>query len=134
MAETFSYTNSSSVTKTLTFGTGNPGHLVGDNDNIDLMQDVEFTYAGDMMVSKRAVHKFIYEYTMLLPKADTITDFADFLEFISSTYINGGVNAFTWTDYNTDPFTVKLISIASIKNEPTANGLYKRITVLLRET
>jgi len=134
MAETFSYTNASASTKTLTFDTGNPGHLVGDNDNIDLNQDVGITYAGDAMVSKRGSEKYIYEYTALVPLSDSITDYADVLEFIGSTYVNGGVNAFTWTDYLSVARTVKIISISGPQNEPTANGLFKRITFILRET
>lgn len=124
--ETFSYTNSSSSTKTLTFATS--GHSINDTDSIEPNQVSQLTMGGVRLIGNigSAVKK--YEYTCVVPTSSVSeTDYADVIEFIGTTYINYGQNAFTWTDYNSNALTVRMVNDFQASNV----GAYKKITFVL---
>ncbi len=131
MAETFSYTNSSGSTKTLAFD----GELVeGSESSLDLNQLTVKTKDKKPIVQSQGESVISYNYSFILPESSVSeSDFDDFKEFISSTFINGTINAFAWTDYNSVVRSVYLMSVNRIRNEWRDGESKKIITVLLQE-
>jgi len=133
MSETFKYPNATSPTKTLTFesATGTDGHLMTDSEMLKKNQLQDVTIGGVRMVKNIGDDLHQWEYTVyVLASSDTYTDYDDVMDFIGSSYVNGAVNTFVWTDYNSTQRTVRMINdIIEIKTV----GNYKRFTFVLEE-
>ena len=136
--EIWTYTNASDSTKTLTFATVG-GLLDASGETVDLNEITGRTKDGTPVTHKLGDAIYGRQYGFIVPetKAAAETDYDDFKEFIGSTYIDGSVNAFTWTDYNGTERTVYLMGIGSVANEWIARSgggaMQKRITVSLQE-
>ena len=107
--ETFKYPSTTSPTKTLTFATA--GHLVEDSDIVKFNQLTDMTIGGMRMVKNLGDNLNQYEYTAVVPfSSESETDYADVLEFIGSSYVNGASNSFVWTDKDSAEKTVRMIN------------------------
>ena len=120
MSETFKYPDSTEPpTKTLTFegasgGTG--GHRITDGESIVYNQKISHTKGGILMVRNLGDSFRKWQYTVIvLISSETYTDKDDVIEFFSSTYANGAVNTFIWTDYNSIERMVRMTGSLTIK-------------------
>lgn len=129
MSETFAYTNAAGSTKTLTFAVA--GRSYDASDSIQPNQISVKTAGGILLVSNLGEHCKQYEYSAVVYESDeTYTDYADVLDFIGSTYVNMGEQAFTWTDHESTVRTVRITGGISFKRiTPT----HRRITMILEE-
>ena len=119
--ETFKYPNASAPTKTLTFDIS--GHLNDDTETFVFNQTQDVTISGIRMVSNLGTHFNRFQYTAIIYKSHgSSTDWQDVLDFFGTSYANGGVNTFQWTDYvpNTAT-TVKLVNGSITKKNLGAN-------------
>ena len=124
--ETFAYTGAT----TLTFDVS--GHLNDDGETFAFNQISDVTIGGVRMTSNLGEHLNQYEYNAIIYLShETSTDWANVLSFFGTTYVNGGVNTFTWTDHASTAMTVQLIA-GSIKKK-NLGGTYCQVTFLLEE-
>jgi len=130
-SETFSFTNISGATKTLTFDTA--GRLLAEySKSIIPNQISDITLGGIRLTYSLGNNRTQYKYTVIVPYSDEgETDIADIEEFISSTYINFAENAFTWTENDgATTHTVFMINGYSMK---MVGGSYSIVNFLLEE-
>jgi len=128
--ETFKYPDADDPTKTLTFDVS--GHLYEDEETIVFNQIMDVTIGGIRMTSNLGAHFNQYDYTAIIYQSHgSSTDWADVLSFFGTSYANGGVNTFVWTDYASTATTVQLIA-GSIKKK-NLGGTYCQINLLLEE-
>lgn len=115
MSETFKYPDVTAPTKTLTFesaGGGTNGHLLSDTFSRRLNQIIDETVSGVRMAKNLGSHFDQWEYTVIIPLTSaSYTDWADILAFFGSSYTNGAVNTFFWTDVETTVREVRLVSM-----------------------
>ncbi len=131
MSETFKYPNATSPTKTLTFATS--AHSINDGDIIEFNQISDVTIGGIRMVKSLGDNFNRWEYTIIIPlSSGSETDYTDVLSFVGSSYANGSLGSFVWTDYAATAKTVHMIN-----NPFTAKRLgssaYMQCTFLLEE-
>ena len=134
MSETFEYPNATSPTKTLTFETGNGtnGHSINDVRMVEKNQLTDQTIGGTYMAKNLGSDITVWEYTVIVRiSSASYTDVDDVIEFYGSSYANGAVNAFVWTDKDSTARTVRFIN-SSLQIEYLSNT-YARITMTLRE-
>ena len=126
MSETFKYPNASDPTKTLTFestGGGTNGHLLSDVFTRRLNQITDETVSGIRLAKNLGDHYDQWEYTVIVPLTSaSYTDWADILEFFGSSYTNGAVNSFLWTDSDDTTIQVRLVSM-DISREMVSGSL-----------
>ena len=111
--ETWKYPTTSSPTKTLAFLTS--GRLQTSSDFIRFNQVQDVTIGGVRMVKNLGDRLNQYEYSVYVPTSSATAssvnaDYADVLSFIGSSYANGAVNSFVWTDHESTDRTVRVIS------------------------
>jgi len=132
MADTWSITVNGS-TKTLTFDTH--GHSIGDNRFIRFNQVQDVSIGGVRQVRNLGDNLNQWEYSIIVPVSSTTeTSTTDVLEFFSSSYANGGVNSFTWTDDSgSTPVTRTVRLINSDITISRISNKYERITFTIEE-
>lgn len=106
--ETFKYPDVTSPTIILTFATA--GHLLPDKDIIEFNQLSDVSIGGIRMIKSLGDNFTRFEYTAIVPRSSGSTDLADVKSFVSSTYVNGALQTFVWTDYNSVAKTVRMIN------------------------
>jgi len=125
--ETFAYSGAT----TLTFATS--GHSVNDSDGIEFNQISDITIGGIRMTKNLGDHFNRWEYTFVVPvSSESETDWADVLTFFGTSHVNGSVNYFTWTDYDSTATSVYAIQM-NIWGQNILGAQYKRCTVTLEE-
>lgn len=132
MAEYFHYPNNSDPTKTLTFesGGGTDGHLMTDKYSYRFNQITDETVSGIRMARNLGSHFGRWEYTVVVPlSSGSYTDWADMVEFFGSSYANGCVNSFYWTDTDTTVREVRLVSM-ELEREMLASNVC-RVTMVI---
>lgn len=130
-SETFSYTNSSSATYTLTFDTA--GRLLSDYEKSIIPNQIsDITLGGIRLTYDMGNPRTQYKYIVVVPYAhDTETDIANIETFISSTYINFSENAFTWTE--NDGVTTHTVYMLNGYSMRMVGGSYSLVSFLLEE-
>lgn len=102
--ETFTY-----GTHTLTFATA--GHLLSDGETLVPNQESDITLGGIRLTANLGAERHQWQVTVIVPDdAPAATDLIDVLKFIGTTWVNYGVHAFTWVDYNSVSRTVTLVN------------------------
>ena len=123
--------------KTLTFSTA--GRLQTNNDFVRFNQIQDVTIGGVRQVRNLGEALNQYDYNIIVPISSTAssTDIlvptsslelssvtassTDILDFIGSSYANGAVNEFVWTDHDGTARTVRIvsenISITTLSND-----------------
>jgi hypothetical protein len=121
--ETFKYPDATTPTVTLTFSTS--GHSINDASGIRFNQIIDRSIGGVQQAKNLGDSFQTFEFTFVVPRSsETETDWADVLSFFGSTYVNGGVNTFVWTDYDSVERTVMAVS-AELQGTPMGESYVK---------
>ena len=110
--------------KTLTFSTA--GRLQTNNDFVRFNQIQDVTIGGVRQVRNLGEALNQYDYNIIVPTSSlelssVTASSTDILDFIGSSYANGAVNEFVWTDHDGTARTVRIvsenISITTLSND-----------------